>query len=61
MKETRETREINLEDFTKQQNDLIRQYDYSNQLANQLLELNQISFFKRLILNLKMFLGLIKF
>lgn len=61
MKETRETREIYLEDFTKQQNDLIRQYDYSNQLANELLELNQISFFKRLILKLKMFLGLIKF
>lgn len=57
----KKTREINLEDFTKQQNDLIRQYNYSNQLANQFLELNQISFFKRLILNLKMFLGLIKF
>jgi hypothetical protein len=56
----KETSEINLEDFTKQQNDLIREYEFSNQLANKCLELNQISFFKRLILNLKMFLGLIK-
>jgi len=49
-----------LEDFTKQINDYTRQYNYSNQIANEFLGLNQISFFKRLMLKLKMFLGLIK-
>jgi len=56
----KEINKINLEDFTKQKNDLLRQQYYSNQLANEIFELNQISFFKRLILKLQMFLGLIK-
>jgi hypothetical protein len=56
----KEINKINLEDFTKQKNDYIRQYNYSNQIENEFLMLNQISFFKRLILKLQMFLGLIK-
>jgi hypothetical protein len=56
----KEINKINLEDFTKQKNDYIRQYNYLNQIENEFLMSNQISFFKRLILKLQMFLGLIK-
>lgn len=53
-------KEINLQDYIKEENNYIKQFNYSNQLANEIFELNQISFFKRLILKLKMFFGLIK-
>ena len=56
----KEINEINLQDYIKEKNDYIRQYNYSNLLANEIFELNKISFFKRLILKLQMFLGLIK-
>jgi hypothetical protein len=56
----KEINEINLQDYIKEKNDYIRQYNYSNQLANEIFKLNEISFFKRLILKLQMFLGLIK-
>ena len=60
MKEINEINEINLKDYIKEENNYIKQFNYSNQLANEIFELNQISFFKRLILKLKMFFGLIK-
>ena len=60
MKEINEINEINLQDYINEKNDYIRQQYYSNQLANEIFELNEISFFKRLILKLQMFLGLIK-
>lgn len=60
MKEINEINEINLQDYIKEENNYIKQFNYSNQLANEIFELNQISFFKRLILKLKMFFGLIK-
>lgn len=56
----KEINEINLQDYIKEKNNYIKQFNYSNQLANEIFELNQISFFKRLILKLKMFFGLIK-
>lgn len=56
----KEINEINLKDYIKEENNYIKQFNYSNQLANEIFELNQISFFKRLILKLKMFFGLIK-
>lgn len=60
MKEINEINEINLQDYIKEENNYIKQFNYSNQLANEIFELNQISFFKRLILKVKMFFGLIK-
>lgn len=60
MKEINEINEINLQDYIKEENNYVKQFNYSNQLANEIFELNQISFFKRLILKLKMFFGLIK-
>lgn len=56
----KEINEINLQDYIKEKNNYIKQFNYSNQLANEIFELNQISFFKRLILKLKMFFRLIK-
>ena len=56
----KEINEINLQDYIKEKNNYIKQFNYSNQLANEIFELNQISFFKRLILKFKMFFGLIK-
>ncbi len=56
----KEINEINLQDYINEKNDYIRQQYYSNQLANEIFELNEISFFQRLILKLQMFLGLIK-
>lgn len=61
MKEINEINEINLQDYINEKNDYIRQYNFSNQIANEIFMSNQISFYKRLILKLKMFLGLIKF
>ena len=61
MKEINEIKEINLQDYINEKNDYIRQYNCSNQIANEFFMSNQISFYKRLILKLKMFLGLIKF
>ena len=56
----KEINEINLQDYIKEENNYIKQLNFSNQLANEIFKLNQISFFKRLILKLKMFFGLIK-
>jgi hypothetical protein len=56
----KEIKEINLQDYIKEENNYIKQLNFSNQLENQIFELNQISFFKRLILKVKMFFGLIK-
>ena len=50
----KEINEINLQDYIKEENNYIKQLNFSNQLANEIFKLNQISFFKRLILKLKM-------
>ena len=56
----KEINEINLQDYIKEKNNYIKQLNYSNQLANEIFELNQRSFFKRLILKFQMFFGLNK-
>ena len=56
----KEINEINLQDYIKEKNNYIKQLNYSNQLANEIFELNQRSFFKILILKFQMFFGLNK-